>query len=67
MKIKAVKKTDSGYSNEKYFWYNRFTGVVYDLKLYYPVGRVLIMDGIPNKLGKNTYIMTEVIAIPTRR
>ena len=67
MKIKAVKKTDSGYSNEEYFWYNRFTGVVYDLKLYYPVGRVLIMDGIPNKLGKNTYIMTEVIAIPTRR
>lgn len=66
IKIKAVQKTDSGYSNDEHYWFNRETGVVYDLELNYPVGRVLIIDGIPNKLDKNTYIMTEVIGIPTR-
>lgn len=66
IKIKAVQKTNKGFSNEESYWYNRETGIVYDIDLYYPVGRVLIIDGIPNKLDKNTYIMSEVISIPTK-
>jgi hypothetical protein len=66
IKIKAVQKKEIGYDSEEHYWYDRNTGVVYDLELFYPVGRVLIIDGIPNKLDKNTYIMSEIIAIPTR-
>ena len=38
--------------------------MVYDYLLEYPIGRIETIDGIPNKLDKDTYIMTDLIQIP---
>jgi len=53
------------YSPPDKYWYYPKTGVVYDLETHYPVGRVQFINGLPNKLDKDTYIMSTVIDIPT--
>jgi hypothetical protein len=65
-KIKAVKKIDEGtYSNDMEYWFNDMTGVVYDLELTYPVGRVQKNENnIYDMLGGTTYIISDVIDIP---
>jgi hypothetical protein len=53
MKIKAVKKlSDTIYSESEYYWYYKNTGVIYDLILNYPVGKV-------DKDESNNLIMIE--------
>ena len=70
IKIDAVvqlnpnNETDPKYTTPGKFWYNVKTGMVYDLEIHYPVGRVQFINGLPNKLDKNTYIMTDIIDIP---
>lgn len=71
-KIKAVyvisydKASDkASFSEADTYWYYSNTGVVYDFQLHYPVGIVRKIDGIPNKLNKDTYIITDLIKIPT--
>jgi hypothetical protein len=72
LKIKAVKilsKDENGentkYSQEKYYWYNLDTNVVYDYDLKYPIGKVgTDTDNIPLKLSADTYIIDKVIPIP---
>lgn len=65
IKINAVKKlNDNNYSEPKLYWYNNLNGIVYDYDLDYPIGKVYIKDGIPNKLDKDTYIIDEIINIP---
>jgi hypothetical protein len=70
IKIKAVtilsKEDDKiKYSDEKYYWFNPDTHVVYDLELKYPIGKVgLDIDNIPLKLSKDIYIIDKVIPIP---
>jgi superfamily II DNA or RNA helicase len=66
LKIKAVKKVDeNSYSQEQYYWFNEENGVVYDLELNFPVGRV---DKDTNnnfiKLDNEIYIIGDVINIP---
>lgn len=66
LKIKAVKKVDeNSYSQENYYWFNEETGVVYDLDLNFPVGRI---DKDTNnnfiKLDNEIYIIGDVINIP---
>ena len=63
IKIKAVYKIDDSYTEPEEFWYNPITGIVYDL-LDYPIGKVYITDGIPNKLNKDIYIIDQIIDIP---
>lgn len=65
MKIKAVYIIDDNYSEPDYYWYNIDTGVVYDFELDFPVGRVYITNGIPNKLNKETYIIDQKVDIPS--
>jgi hypothetical protein len=68
VKIKVVKIRGVIEQNDKdiqYYWYNPETGVVYDLDLNYPMGRVKFsLEGIPEKLDKETYRI-EIINIPT--
>jgi len=71
VKIKAVKLlSDPEDSNPKYsksqiYWYYSKSGIVYDYDMHYPVGRVSKNnEGIPDKLDKDTYIMSYVIPIP---
>jgi len=66
LKIKAVKKVDeNSYSQEHYYWFNEDSGVVYDLELNFPVGRVE-KDANDNfiKLDNEIYIIGDVINIP---
>jgi len=49
---------------KKKYWYYENTGVVYDYDLDIPIGKIMEVDGIPNKLDKNTYIINYLINIP---
>lgn len=73
MKIKAViqltpedAQGNATYSSPETYWYSSETQTVYDYDLYYAIGKVgLDEDGIPLKLDKDTYIINQVIPIPT--
>lgn len=71
IKINAVYRlnpefeTQPKYSTPEKFWYNPKTGMVYDYETHYPVGIVEFINGIPNKLDKDTYIMSTIINIPS--
>lgn len=53
------------FSHPKKFLYYPKNGVVYDYDTHYPVGLVTIINGLPNKLDKDTYIITDHVHIPT--
>lgn len=52
------------YSAPNIYWYHNSSGMVYDYELHYPVGKVELIGGLPNKLDKNIYIMSILIDIP---
>lgn len=60
----AVDDTEN-YSTPDRYWYNPKTGMVYDYDTYYPIGQVLLINDVPNKLDKDTYIISTLINIPT--
>jgi len=62
-KIKAIVKENT--DDVKEYWYNPDTGVVYELQLNYPVGKIYFENGIPEKHDKDIYIINELIPIPT--
>ena len=64
IKIKAVYIINEEYTIPEFYWYNSDTGIVYDYDLDYPIGKVYIINGIPNKLDDETYIIDELIDIP---
>jgi len=68
IKVKVVKIRGVIESNDKdiqYYWYNPETHVVYDFDLNYPIGQVKFsLDGMPEKLDKDTYRI-EIINIPS--
>jgi len=66
IKIKAVEKHgETEFSSPTEYWYSKDSGVIYDLDLDYPVGKIYAdKNGIPNKLNKDTYIIDYKIPIP---
>jgi hypothetical protein len=66
IKIKGIIQYEDGTQSEKQdFWYSQESGVIYDNELIFPVGKVLVdSNGIPNKLDKDTYIISVIIEIP---
>lgn len=56
---------DTIFSPPENFWYDSKKGTIYDFDLYYPVGSVEMVNGLPAKLNKDTYIMTDLVDIPT--
>lgn len=70
IKIIAVRITGKDadgndmYSEPDKYWYYPKTGMVYDYETHYPVGRIEMVNGLPNKLDKNTYVMSTTINIP---
>ena len=64
LKIKAVYQIETEYSEVDTYWFNPQTGIVYDYELDFPIGRVYLTNGIPNKLNKDTYIIDQFIDIP---
>lgn len=70
MKIRAVilmgqKDNQPVYSDALDYWYYPKSGMVYDYTTHEPVGRVATTNDIPDKLNKDTYIMTDYLDIPT--
>jgi len=63
LKVKAVYKIDNEYSEAETYWFNPQTGIIYDFELDFPVGKVYIVNGIPNKLDKETYIIDQIVDI----
>jgi len=67
IKVKVVKIRGIIESNDndvQNYWYNAETGVVYDYDLNYPIGKVKFnLDGVPDKIDKDTYRI-EIIHIP---
>jgi len=61
----ADKESQEKYSIPESFWYHAKTGTVYDYETHYPVGLVEFVNGLPNKLDRDTYIMSIVINIPS--
>lgn len=65
IKILAVYRIDAdNYSNPHHYWYDSKTGFVYDFETHYPVGSVEIINNLPNKLNKDTYIISNLLDIP---
>lgn len=66
--IQITKPDETGraeYSSPKNYWLYDKSGVVYDIDLYYAVGRVAKEeDGANLKLNKDTYIIDYMIPIP---
>lgn len=65
IKIQAVYKIGSAYSGPDKYWYYQSSGMVYDYETHYPVGLIEIIDKLPAKLDKDTYIITDMIPIPS--
>lgn len=67
IKVKVIKIRgiiESNTSDIQYYWYNPDTHVVYDYDLNYPLGMVKFnLDGVPDKIDKDTYRI-EIINIP---
>lgn len=64
-KLNPDNESQPKYSTPDKFWYYPKNGMVYEFETHYPVGQVQFINGLPNKLDKDTYIMSTVIAIPT--
>ena len=64
--VKAVKKLDDGkYSGEIEYYMDEDTGILYDIDLEFPIGKVYFdEDGVPEMLKKGVYIISEIIPIP---
>lgn len=64
--IRAIYPMGNGiYSDPQKYWYDSKTGMVYDYEVKYPVGKVNMVDGLPNKRDKDTYIIDTLVNIPT--
>jgi hypothetical protein len=62
--INAVYDNHAEKSKPVKYWYYAETGMVYDYIMHYPVGKIKTVDGIPNKLNNDTYIISDIIQIP---
>jgi SNF2 family DNA or RNA helicase len=68
-KIRGVLLLDNdNYSEEKEYWFDNNTGIVYDYNNLYPIGKIIRNnDGYYPKLDNNIYIINEIIQIPEFR
>jgi superfamily II DNA or RNA helicase len=72
IKIDGVERIDENnlnndeinFEKKKNYWYYPENGVVYDYELDFPIGKVKIIDGNPEKKDDTTYIIGKLINIP---
>ncbi len=59
------RKSEELYTESQDYWYSPDSHTVYDIDLFYPVGKIgTDEDGMPFKLNKDTFIITKLIPIP---
>ena len=61
---KQLYKINDSFSEVEDYWYNPESGIVYDLDLDFPMGKIYSDNGIATKLNKDTYIIDQLIDIP---
>jgi hypothetical protein len=65
IKIEGVERIDeNNFENKKFYWYYPDSHVVYDYELDFPIGKIKLIDGNPEKLDDSTYIVSQIINIP---
>lgn len=72
VKIKVLKtnyvikldENNDKYSESKECWIDINNYVIYDFKYKFPIGKVKIDNNIPEKLNKDTYIVSNIITYP---
>jgi len=65
IKIQAVYRLgENSFSPKDFYWYYPQNFSIYDLTTHYLIGQVEVVDGIPNKIDKDTYIISDLIVIP---
>lgn len=65
MRIKGVVETEPEvYSKPKEYLYSKDRGTVYDAEFHFPVGKIKLVDGMPERFDNDTYIIRNVINIP---
>lgn len=64
-KIKAIVKNENDELSEiNEYWYNPKSGIVYDIDLDFPIGKVSKTNNIVDKVDTNVYIIDTTIDIP---
>jgi superfamily II DNA or RNA helicase len=64
-KIEGVEKIGENlFEKKKSYWYYSESGTVYDFELDFPIGKVKLIDGNPEKFDDETYIISQIINIP---
>jgi len=57
--------SENKFTTEMDYYMDNKTGIVYDIDLEFPIGKVYFdEDGIPQILKKGVYIISELIPIP---
>lgn len=63
--IQAKVRTDNEeFTDVDTYWYNPLTGVVYEYKFEYPIGKIQKTNGVPDMLENDVYVIDDIIAIP---
>lgn len=62
VKIKAAYKDTP--TVENFYWFNQNSGIVYDIDDFFPIGKIYFVDGLPEKIDKDTYLISVLYDIP---
>jgi len=66
IKVKAVKRIDvDKFSNPDIYWFDNKSNIFYDYETYYPIGRAEILNNIPLKTDKDTFVINDLVMIPS--
>lgn len=64
-KVMAVTKLENGFSDKIEYFMDEETGIVYDVDLKFPIGKIYFDDdGIPEMKEDDVFIISETIPIP---
>lgn len=60
----VIKTSESGsFSDPKFYWLNEESHVVYDFEMLYAIGKISVIEDIPDKTNKGYYIIDKLINI----
>lgn len=63
-KIKIIKIKGKYEDKIQNYWYSTDTNTIYDFELEFPIGKILLENGMPVKIDKETYVIDKFIQIP---
>lgn len=65
MEIQGSMETSPGvYSTPRSYLYSKDRGTVYDAEFHFPIGKIKLVNGVPERYNKDTYLVRSVVDIP---